>query len=139
MERAYFQELENHSEDIVLELNAVIDKLAFNEQGLMPVITQDASSKDILMFAWMNKEALFHTLNTYKVTYWSRSRQELWIKGETSSHTQTLVSMFFDCDGDVILCKVNQSGAACHTGRPHCFYLEVDVDARQVTVQAKLT
>ena len=137
MERAYFQELENHSEDIVLELNAVIDKLAFNEQGLMPVITQDDHSKDVLMFAWMNKEALFHTLNTYKVTYWSRSRQELWVKGETSGHTQALVSMFFDCDGDVILCKVNQSGAACHTGRPDCFYLEVDADVRQVTVQAK--
>jgi len=137
MERAYFQALENHSEDITIELNAVIDNLAFNEQELMPVITQDANSNEVLMFAWMNKEALFHTLTTYNVTYWSRSRQELWEKGKTSGHTQTLVSMFFDCDGDVILCKVNQVGAACHTGRPHCFYLEVDVDAEQVTVHAK--
>ena len=137
MQRTYFQALENHDEKVFLALNEVIDQLAFDEQGLMPVITQDADSKDILMFAWMNKDALQQTLATREVTYWSRSRQELWVKGKTSGHTQTLVSMSFDCDGDVILCKANQIGAACHTNRDNCFYLDVDIDAGKVVVQPK--
>ena len=136
MERTYFKNLE-HSEGVIpSKLSSVIDQLAFNEQDLIPVITQDATTKDVLMLAWMNKAALNHTLSTNKVTYWSRSRQELWVKGETSGHTQKLVSLSFDCDGDAILCQVNQSGAACHTGRAHCFYLEVDAEKQQVTVQA---
>ena len=136
MERTYFKNLE-HSEGVTpSKLSSVIDQLAFNEQDLIPVITQDATTKDVLMLAWMNKAALNHTLSTNKVTYWSRSRQELWVKGETSGHTQKLVSLSFDCDGDAILCQVNQSGAACHTGRAHCFYLEVDAEKQQVTVQA---
>jgi len=112
--------------------------LAYNDQGLIPVITQDVVSNEILMFAWMNKESLYKTIETKRMTYWSRSRQEFWIKGETSGHTQTLESMSFDCDGDTILCKVQQVGAACHTGRRHCFYLDVDTDKQEVTVQ-KLT
>jgi phosphoribosyl-AMP cyclohydrolase len=134
MKRNYFIALEKRSNNSPLELSDVIDQLAFDEQGLIPVITQDASTKSILMFAWMNKEALDKTISNRRMTYWSRSRQKLWVKGETSGHTQELVSMSFDCDGDVILCLVDQSGAACHTGRPDCFYLQVDLDNKQVLV-----
>ena len=116
-------------------LNEVIGQLAFNDQGLIPVITQDAKTKNMLMFAWMNKEALQITLVTQKMTYWSRSRQKLWIKGETSGHVQKVVSMSFDCDGDAILCQVEQEGAPCHTGRQSCFYLNVEADNQQVIVK----
>jgi len=133
MQREFFQKLEQGiAETNPLKLSTVIDNLAFNEQGLIPVITQDATSKEVLMFAWMNLESLRLTLSTKRVTYWSRSRKQLWIKGETSGHTQTLVNMFFDCDGDVVLCQVKQVGAACHTGRDDCFYLEVDNERQQV-------
>ena len=134
MQRSYFQGVENYTDQSVLELDEVIENLAFNDQGLIPVITQDATSKDVLMFAWMNKESLLLTISTKQVTYWSRSRQKLWKKGETSGHIQALVSMSFDCDGDVILCEVNQTGAACHTGRPGCFYLKVDLEQSKVVI-----
>ena len=135
MNRDYFISLEKLSNKTQLDLSDVIDQLAFDEQGLIPVITQDASTKSILMFAWMNKQALEKTILDRRMTYWSRSRQKLWIKGETSGHTQELVAMSFDCDGDAILCLVDQSGAACHTGRPDCFYLQVDLDNKQVLVE----
>lgn len=134
MKRTYFEKLEKAPSKTAFELGEIIEQLAFTEQGLIPVITQDASNNEVLMFAWMNKDALELTLSTKRVTYWSRSRQQLWIKGETSGHTQTLVSMAFDCDGDVILCKVDQAGAACHTGRTNCFYLEIDIDQKQVRI-----
>ena len=134
MNRDYFISLEKLNNKTQLDLSDVIDQLAFDEQGLIPVITQDASTKSILMFAWMNKQALEKTILDRRMTYWSRSRQKLWIKGETSGHTQELVAMSFDCDGDAILCLVDQSGAACHTGRPDCFYLQVDLDNKQVLV-----
>lgn len=133
MKRDYFVDLE-HRNNHHLVLDDVIDHLAFNEQGLIPVITQDVGSKSVLMFAWMNREALELTLSTKRMTYWSRSREQLWIKGETSGHLQVLVAMSFDCDGDVILCEVEQQGAACHTGRESCFYLQVEIDAQQVRV-----
>jgi len=134
MKREYFEKVEQLPNGSSLSFENIIPELAFNEDGLMPVITQDAKSKDVLMFAWMNKEALQKTLNTKRMTYWSRSRQKLWVKGETSGHTQFLVSMAFDCDGDTVLCRVVQSGAACHTGRPNCFYLNVDTESRSVIV-----
>ena len=87
------------------------------------------------MFAWMNLDALKQTIATKRVTYWSRSRQQLWVKGDTSGHTQKLLTMSFDCDGDVILCQVEQQGAACHTGRTSCFYLNVDIEQDAVIVQ----
>lgn len=133
MQRPFFQDLEQDIGELSpLKLSDVIDQLAFNDHGLIPVITQDASSKEVLMFAWMNHAALKMTLSTNRMTYWSRSRQQLWVKGETSGHTQTLVNMTFDCDGDVVLCQANQIGAACHTGRDNCFYLEVDNERQQV-------
>ena len=134
MMREYFQAIEqaNHGES--LNLQDTIDYLAFNENGLIPVVTQDAESHQVLMLAWMNKKALEGTLSTKRVTYWSRSRNELWVKGETSGHTQELVSMSFDCDGDTILCRVNQSGGACHTGRASCFYLSVNGEQKNITI-----
>ena len=134
MEREYFLALEKLKNNSSLALNEVIEQLAFNEQGLIPVITQDAKTKTMLMFAWMNMEALHKTLATKKVTYWSRSRQQLWVKGETSGHVQTVISMSFDCDGDAILCQVDQQGAPCHTGRESCFYLNVEADDQKVIV-----
>lgn len=134
MKNEKLQAIECCANNTVFELNDIIGSLVFNEQGLIPVITQDAISKAVLMFAWMNKDALMQTIYSGQMVYWSRSRQQFWRKGETSGHTQNLVSMSFDCDGDVILCEVEQTGAACHTGRPDCFYLKVDIERQQVII-----
>ncbi|WP_417269870.1 phosphoribosyl-AMP cyclohydrolase [Celeribacter sp.] len=99
--------------------------LKFDDKGLIPAIAQDATSGEVLMMAWMNAEAVAMTLETGKVTYWSRSRQAFWIKGETSGHVQELVDFRFDCDSDCLLVLVNQTGAACHTNRRTCFYRAV--------------
>lgn len=90
--------------------------------GLVPVIVQDAENKDVLMLAYMNEEALQKTLKTGLATYWSRSRSELWTKGETSGHYQKVRSIAIDCDEDTLLLEVEQTGAACHTGHRSCFY-----------------
>jgi len=91
-------------------------------RGLIAAIAQDATSNEVLMIAWMNQEALAKTLETKRATYFSRSRNSLWVKGETSGHFQEVVDMKFDCDGDAVLMKVNQTGAACHTGEKSCFH-----------------
>ncbi len=94
----------------------------FDAAGLVAAITQDALTGEVLMLAWMNAEALRLTLETGRATYWSRSRGEIWVKGETSGHTQAVVEICVDCDQDAILLKVRQTGGACHTGRKSCFY-----------------
>ncbi len=99
--------------------------LAFNEAGLVPAVAQDAETGEVLMLAWMNAEAVRRTLATGRVTYWSRSRQSFWIKGETSGHVQELVELRVDCDGDAILVRVRQTGPACHTGERSCFFTAV--------------
>ena len=100
-----------------------IQDIAWNDQGLVPAIAQDAQSGRVLMMAWMNAEALQLTLNEGRAVYWSRSRQKLWRKGESSGNTQLLEELSIDCDQDVILMKVvQQGGIACHTGRESCFY-----------------
>lgn len=96
--------------------------VTFNADGLVAAIAQHHQTNEILMFAWMNREALERTLASGDVTYWSRSRQALWRKGETSGHTQRLVEAHIDCDGDALLLKVEQVGPACHTGAPTCFF-----------------
>ncbi len=103
--------------------------LTYNEAGLIPAIAQDASTGEVLMMAWMNAAAVKQTLETRKVTYWSRSRQAFWVKGETSGHTQELVDFRVDCDRDCLLVVINQTGPACHTGRHSCFYTAVRDDA----------
>lgn len=98
------------------------DTLTYNRDGLIPVIAQHHHSGDVLMMAWMNRASFIETLLTGQMTYWSRSRQALWRKGETSGHRQTLREMRVDCDRDTLLALVEQSGPACHTGAPNCFF-----------------
>ena len=93
-------------------------------KGLISAIAQDAESNEVLMLAWMNEEALFKTIESKRATYFSRSRNSLWVKGETSGHFQEVVEIKFDCDGDAVLLKINQIGAACHTGEKSCFHNE---------------
>ncbi|WP_017292946.1 phosphoribosyl-AMP cyclohydrolase [Geminocystis herdmanii] len=105
-----------------------IEILKFNEQGLIPAIAQDHQDGTILMMAWMNKESIKQTLLTKEAHYWSRSRQELWHKGATSGHIQKVNSMFYDCDGDTLLLKIEQVGnIACHTGARSCFFNTVSL------------
>ncbi len=102
---------------------AVLDQVAWDEAGLVPAIAQDADSGKILMMAWMNREALGLTISEGRAVYWSRSRDKLWPKGETSGHVQRVRDIALDCDGDVILLQVEQvGGIACHTGRRSCFF-----------------
>lgn len=104
-----------------------LEKLKYNQDGLVPVITQDEETGRILMLAWMNEKTLEKTVAEGIVTYWSRSRGNNWTKGEESGHVQALVSIQLDCDGDTLLLKVKQKGGiACHTGRNSCFYRELD-------------
>lgn len=95
-------------------------------KGLIAAIAQDAANGEVLMIAWMNEEALLKTLETKRATYFSRSRNSLWVKGETSGHFQEVISINFDCDADAVLLKVNQIGAACHTGNRSCFHNELN-------------
>jgi len=105
----------------------ILDTAKFTEDGLIPAIAQDAATGEILMMAWMNREALRMTVETKRATYWSRSRSKLWIKGEESGNIQEVHSISIDCDADVILLKIRQVGdAACHTGHRSCFYREVE-------------
>ena len=99
--------------------------LVYNDAGLIPAIAQDAASGEVLMMAWMNAEAVTKTLETGRVTYWSRSRKAFWVKGESSGHVQELIAFRVDCDRDCVLVSVNQTGPACHTNRRSCFYTEV--------------
>jgi len=102
--------------------DADLAQVNFNDQGLVAAIAQQHDTGEILMMAWMNAESLALTLQTGQVHYWSRSRQSLWLKGESSGQTQQLVDLRVDCDGDTILLSVDQTGVACHTGRHNCFY-----------------
>lgn len=103
----------------------ILDKLKFNQDGLIAVITQDYNNNQVLMQAWMNKESIEKTIESGFATYFSRSRQKLWKKGETSGHLQELKEFIVDCDYDSILLKVKQTGPACHTGAPNCFFHKV--------------
>ena len=104
-----------------------LNKVRWTDDGLVPVITQDASSGTVLMFAWMNRDALRLTAEKGEAVYWSRSRKKLWHKGEESGHTQKVREIRLDCDEDVILLKIEQvGGIACHTGREHCFFQKLE-------------
>jgi phosphoribosyl-AMP cyclohydrolase len=102
-----------------------LDELIFDDAGLIPVIVQDADNGDVLMFAWSNREALDRTIAEGRMVYWSRSRRELWRKGDSSGHTQHWEELRADCDGDVLLARVHQEGAACHTGARSCFHRSI--------------
>lgn len=106
-----------------MSTNDWLSEVRWNSRGLVPVITQQASTGKVLMFAWMNPEALATTVKEGYAVYWSRSRKKLWYKGEESGHRQKVLDVFFDCDEDVVLLKVEQKGGiACHTGRESCFF-----------------
>ncbi|PKQ27776.1 MAG: phosphoribosyl-AMP cyclohydrolase [Candidatus Anoxymicrobium japonicum] len=101
------------------------DDMSYDERGLTPVIVQEDSTGEVLMLAYMNKESLARTLETGRTWFYSRSRQELWPKGETSGHVQKVKKIYYDCDADALLVRVDQVGAACHTGEHSCFYREL--------------
>lgn len=115
-------------------LAEVLAAIPWNADGLITAIAQQHDSGEVLMLAWMNRSALAETLASGQVCYWSRSRQRLWRKGETSGHRQRLLSAHLDCDGDALLLKVEQLGPACHTGRPNCFYNDLDGEHLHVAV-----
>jgi phosphoribosyl-AMP cyclohydrolase len=106
-------------------VEAILGALKFNERGLVAAIAQQHDTGEVLMLAWMDREAVAKTLETGQVHYWSRSRKALWRKGETSGHTQTLMEFRIDCDADTVLVRVDQVGPACHTGKHNCFFTAV--------------
>lgn len=104
----------------------MMDSLHFNSDGLIPAIVQDASTRQVLMMAWMNAESLARTVETGETVFWSRSRQELWHKGATSGNTQRVIELRVDCDADTMLVLVEPAGPACHTGEVSCFFRTID-------------
>ncbi|MEH6706355.1 MAG: phosphoribosyl-AMP cyclohydrolase [Alloalcanivorax venustensis] len=127
-----FKDNEQQPEGFSVPLSEALDNLAFNDAGLVPVIAQQHDTGEVLMFAWMNRAAIEETLATGQVCYYSRSRKTLWRKGESSGQTQTLKALRVDCDGDVLLASVEQTGAACHTGRRDCFFWKLDNDTARI-------
>lgn len=123
-----FKQLESLSTGESVPLSQVLAELPWTTDGLLPAVAQQFNTGEVLMMAWMNAESLDETLRTGRVCYWSRSRQALWRKGESSGQVQMLKELRFDCDGDTILIKVDQTGPACHTGRRDCFYNLVSGD-----------
>ena len=128
LELGIFKQLESLPTGGSVPLASVLDELPWNADGLLPAISQQFDSGEVLMMAWMNRDALDETLATGRVCFWSRSRQVLWRKGESSGQVQLLRELRLDCDGDTILLKVDQTGPACHTGRRDCFYSRVEGD-----------
>lgn len=127
------RELEGAADGTERPLDAVLDALPYDAAGLLPAIAQDADTREVLMLAWMNREAIEISLREGRACYYSRSRRTLWRKGETSGHVQRLRELRFDCDGDALLLLVEQTGPACHTNRPSCFYLVAAGERVRVT------
>ena len=119
------KQLEQANQGYSVAFETLIDQLPWNSDGLLPVIAQQHDTLEVLMMAWVNRESLLLTLESGRVCYWSRSRQAFWRKGDTSGHVQHLKHMRLDCDGDTLLCMVDQVGPACHTNRRSCFYLAI--------------
>ena len=118
--------------------NGVLDQIAFNADGLVPVIAQQHGSGEVLMLAWMNREAVAETLTTGRVCYFSRSRGALWRKGESSGQVQRLIELRLDCDGDTLLAVVDQTGVACHTGRRTCFFTALRPEGAEVIAEVQV-
>ncbi|WP_444677710.1 phosphoribosyl-AMP cyclohydrolase [Halomonas sp. E19] len=128
-----FKALERGSQGETHPLEQVLDAALFNAEGLIPAIAQQYDTGEVLMMAWMTREALEETLATGRVCYWSRSRGKLWRKGETSGQQQQLKAASLDCDGDTLLLQVDQTGPACHTGRRSCFYVALEKPAARIS------
>jgi phosphoribosyl-AMP cyclohydrolase len=115
---------------------AIEETVRFDAEGLVPAIAQQHDSGEVLMMAWMNREAVLETLTTGRVCYWSRARRALWRKGERSGQVQRLLELRVDCDGDTLLLRVDQTGVACHTGRRSCFFRAIDKNGRIAELMA---
>ncbi len=135
MSKGFYKDIESLPSGSKIEIEDALGNLAFNADGLIPVIAQQHDTGEVLMMAWMNRHAIEETLQTGRVCYWSRSRNQYWRKGESSGNQQQLVSLFADCDGDTLLAKVDQTGAACHTGRRDCFYNQIDATGLTIATQ----
>ncbi|HET8790282.1 MAG TPA: phosphoribosyl-AMP cyclohydrolase [Modicisalibacter sp.] len=138
-----FKSLETAEYGTQRSLAAILDAARWNDNGLLPAIAQQHDSGEVLMMAWMNRQALEETLSTGRVCYFSRSRNKLWRKGESSGQEQHLIAAHIDCDGDTLLLSVDQTGPACHTGRRSCFYVAMDgahgeIDAKPLIDPAEL-
>lgn len=120
-----------------MNFNSLIKKIKFDRSGLIPVIVQDAKTNQVLMAAFMNRQALRKTLETKRTHFWSRSRGKLWLKGENSGHIQYVQGIFLDCDGDTLLIKVRQISAACHSGFYSCFYRKINPKTKNLKVIGK--
>jgi phosphoribosyl-AMP cyclohydrolase len=120
-------------------LNEFLNSLKYDKDGLIPAVVQDDSNGDVLMVAYMNRDAVVQTLTSGRACFWSRSRQKFWIKGETSGNIQAVKSVYIDCDKDCLVVKVDQTGAACHEGYRSCFFRKVDSDGRETVVSERLS
>ena len=116
-----------------------LNSLKYDANGLIPAVVQDYKNGDVLMVAWMNRDAVKETLTSGRACFWSRSRQKFWIKGETSGNIQAVKNVYVDCDKDCFIVKVDQTGAACHEGYRTCFFREVDSNGNETIVLEKLT
>ena len=132
MDNSFYKQLEALAKGESVPKAEALNQLRFDSKGLIPVIAQQYDTGEVLMMAWMNKESIAESLTTNNVCYWSRSRQAFWRKGESSGNVQKLIEMRIDCDGDTLLCKVDQTGPACHTDRTNCFYLQVNKECLSV-------
>ncbi len=119
-------------------IDEVVNALKYNDDGIIPAISQQHDTGEVLMMAWMNKDSVAETLKTGRVCYWSRSRQKMWRKGESSGQVQTLKEFRWDCDADTLLLQVHQEGVACHTGRRNCFFLAVRNDAIEEIAEVEI-
>jgi phosphoribosyl-AMP cyclohydrolase len=122
-----------------LSIDAFADSLKYNADGLVAAVVQDHSNDQVLMVAWMDREAVRRTLQSGRTCFWSRSRQTYWVKGETSGHTQEVRAVYVDCDKDTLLVRVDQKGAACHEGYRSCFFRRVDSEGAEEVVGEKPT
>lgn len=127
-----FKALERAERNSRHPLGEILEAIRFNADGLIPAIAQQHDSGEVLMMAWMNREALEETLRTRRVCYWSRSRGKRWRKGESSGQQQLLRGAALDCDGDTLLLQVDQTGPACHSGRRSCFYVALEGDEARI-------
>lgn len=116
-----------------------LNSLKYDGHGLVPAVVQDHANGDILMVGYMNREAVARTLTSGRTCFWSRSRQEFWVKGETSGNVQAVKAVYVDCDKDCLVVKVEQTGAACHEGYRTCFFREIDSDGNETTVLERLS
>jgi len=122
-----------------MAIDSFLDSLKYDQNGLVAAVIQDYENDQVLMVGWMNRESVRRTLTSGRTCFWSRSRQQYWLKGETSGNIQEVKAVYVDCDKDALVIKVNQKGAACHEGYRSCFYRQVDSSGNEIVVGEKLS